>query len=291
MSDPISAIGAWLEALFLGWGWAPHLVTAIMKFIGSLAVIIFAVGLVIITIWMERKLYARIQDRLGPNRVGPWGIFQTFPDMVKIFTKEYITPQGADVVVYNLAPILEQNHLLTRLVDDLRTLALVDSGQLKLETVFSDLSTLAEHMILRFVPQAEKNNVRLIFTQPPKPFPTVEVDPQRIEQILSNLISNALRFTPAGGQIEVTLSSQPRQVSLQIHDSGTGIPEDSISMVFERFYRADKSRSRAEGGSGLGLAIARQLAEAHGGTLTAANHPQGGAVFTLTLPVRSGKPA
>ena len=191
----------------------------------------------------------------------------------------------------NLAPVLEQNHLLTRLVDDLRTLALVDSGQLKLETVFSDLSTLAEHMILRFVPQAEKNNVRLIFTQPPKPLPAVEVDPQRIEQILSNLISNALRFTPAGGQIEVTLSSQPRQVSLQIHDSGTGIPEDSIGMVFERFYRADKSRSRAEGGSGLGLAIARQLAEAHGGTLTAANHPQGGAVFTLTLPVRSGKPA
>ena len=112
MSDPISAIGAWLEALFLGWGWAPHLVTAIMKFIGSLAVIIFAVGLVIITIWMERKLYARIQDRLGPNRVGPWGIFQTFPDMVKIFTKEYITPQGADKFVYNLAPILSTSAVL-----------------------------------------------------------------------------------------------------------------------------------------------------------------------------------
>ncbi len=112
MSDPISAIGAWLEALFLGWGWAPDLVTAIMKLIGSLAVIIFAVGLVIITIWMERKLYARIQDRFGPNRVGHWGIFQTFPDMVKIFTKEYITPQGADKFVYNLAPILSTSAVL-----------------------------------------------------------------------------------------------------------------------------------------------------------------------------------
>lgn len=112
MTDPISAIGAWLEALFLGWGMAPGLVTLIMNIIGTSAVSLFALGLVIFTIWMERKLYARIQDRLGPNRVGPWGIFQTFPDMVKIFTKEYITPQGADIVVYNLAPILSVSAVL-----------------------------------------------------------------------------------------------------------------------------------------------------------------------------------
>jgi signal transduction histidine kinase len=162
---------------------------------------------------------------------------------------------------------------------------------LKLERVQSDLSLLAEHLVARFRAQAEKNGVRLSFSLPEAALPALLLDPQRIEQILSNLISNALRYTPAGGQIEVAISSPPGQVSLLIHDSGPGIPEDSLSMVFERFYRADKSRSRSEGGSGLGLAIARQLAEAHGGTLSAANHPQGGAVFTLTLPLQPGKPA
>src|SRR4030042_5919101 len=106
MIDPILAIGAWLEALLLGWGWAPGLVTFVMSLLGSASVSLFALGLVIFTIWMERKLYARIQDRLGPNRIGPWGIFQTIPDMIKIFTKEYITPDGADKVTYTLAPIL-----------------------------------------------------------------------------------------------------------------------------------------------------------------------------------------
>ncbi len=111
-SDPISFIGTALENLLLGWGLAPAAVTVIMKLVSAGLVGTVSLGLVIFTIWLERKLYARIQDRLGPNRVGPWGIFQTFPDMVKIFTKEYITPNGADKVVYNLAPILSVSAVL-----------------------------------------------------------------------------------------------------------------------------------------------------------------------------------
>jgi NADH-quinone oxidoreductase subunit H len=106
LRDPISFIGNWLEGLLVGWNIAPGAATAIVQLLGAFILGAFSLGLVIFTIWMERKLYARIQDRLGPNRVGPWGIFQTFPDMVKIFTKEYITPDGADKVVFNLAPIL-----------------------------------------------------------------------------------------------------------------------------------------------------------------------------------------
>jgi len=106
LSDPISFLGAWLESLMLGWGLSQTLVVALVKLIGAFVLGMFSLALVIFTIWLERKIYARIQDRLGPNRVGPWGILQTFPDMVKIFTKEYITPQGADKVVYNLAPII-----------------------------------------------------------------------------------------------------------------------------------------------------------------------------------------
>lgn len=106
LSDPISFLGAWLENLMLGWGWSQMLVVVLVKLIGAFILGMFSLALVIFTIWLERKIYARIQDRLGPNRIGPWGILQTFPDMVKIFTKEYITPQGADKVVYNLAPII-----------------------------------------------------------------------------------------------------------------------------------------------------------------------------------------
>ena len=106
LRDPISFVGSWLESLLLGWGLTQGLTTTIVQLLGALILGTFSLALVVFTIWMERKLYARIQDRLGPNRVGPWGILQTFPDMVKIFTKEYITPDGADKVVYNLAPIL-----------------------------------------------------------------------------------------------------------------------------------------------------------------------------------------
>ena len=123
-----------------------------------------------------------------------------------------------------------------------------------------------------------------------------------IEQILSNLLTNALRHTPDGGRIGCSLAasehgipalspiphSSTTSVLLTIHDTGPGIPPDALPHLFERFYRADPSCNRLEGGTGLGLAIARQLAEAHGGALVASNRPQGGAVFTLTLPVSSG---
>jgi NADH-quinone oxidoreductase subunit H len=112
ISDPISFIANWLMDLLLGLGLSPIASNAIIKFIGAFLLGVFGFSLVIFTIWLERKLYARIQDRLGPNRVGPWGIFQTFPDMVKIFTKEYITPVGADKVVYNLAPIFSVSAVL-----------------------------------------------------------------------------------------------------------------------------------------------------------------------------------
>lgn len=106
LSDPISFIADVLRQFLLNIGLADQAVTVILKLIGAFSLGLIGFSLVIFTIWLERKLYARIQDRFGPNRVGPWGILQTFPDMIKIFTKEYITPDGADKVVYNLAPIL-----------------------------------------------------------------------------------------------------------------------------------------------------------------------------------------
>ncbi len=185
----------------------------------------------------------------------------------------------------NLQPILEQNLALTCLVDDLRTLALADSGQLKLELAPTDLIALIGRLVERFHPQADPRRISLRFEHSGLDALVAQVDALRIEQILTNLLSNALRYTPDGGEITVQAQASHGHAMVSVLDSGPGIPPEALDRVFERFYRVDRARSRAEGGSGLGLAIARQLAEAHKGTLTARNHPQGGAEFTLTLPL------
>jgi len=110
-------------------------------------------------------------------------------------------------------------------------------------------------------------------------------DAQRVEQILANLLSNAIRHTPEGGRVAITLSAQADQVRLRVQDSGPGIPPEDLPHIFDRFYRSDKARSRAEGGTGLGLSIARRLAQAHGGDIAAASTPGLGATFTVVLPV------
>lgn len=184
----------------------------------------------------------------------------------------------------NLTSLLEQNQLLNRLVEDLRTLALADAGQLILEPGPVNSAALLEQVTDRFQAQAHAHQVA-IELKLAQGCPSIQADASRIEQILGNLLSNALRHTPAGGRILVSLGCSPEKIQIAIQDSGPGIPQESLPFIFERFYRADRSRSRSEGGSGLGLAIARQLAEAHNGSLEAANSPEGGALFTLTLPI------
>ncbi len=188
----------------------------------------------------------------------------------------------------NLEPVMEQNILLSRLVDDLRTLALADAGRLQLERSSVNLAVLLDSVVDRYNPQASKNNVEIIKTWPSEHESercVISVDSVRIEQVIGNLLSNALRYTPRGGNIQVSLVCSERKIDVDVHDSGPGIAEDSLNYVFERFYRGDTSRSREAGGTGLGLAIARQLVEAHGGELKASNHPAGGAEFKMTLPL------
>jgi two-component system sensor histidine kinase BaeS len=190
----------------------------------------------------------------------------------------------------NLAPIRDSAELLDRLVEDLRTLELVDAGQLALERSDVDCARLLRRIAARFAPQAEARSQR-IEAAPAEDLPPADADPQRLEQILGNLIGNALRHTPDGGEIRLGASAEGGALRITVEDSGPGIPAESLERVFERFYRLDAGRSRAEGGSGLGLAIARKLAEAHGGTLTAQNREAGGARFILTLPVRTSPAA
>jgi two-component system, OmpR family, sensor histidine kinase BaeS len=185
----------------------------------------------------------------------------------------------------NLEPVIEQHRLLNRLVEDLHLLALADGGQLQMELAPTDLDALVVRMVERFKPQADAQSVSLVHQIQPN-LARFLLDPMRFEQVLGNLLSNALRFTPPGGEIHVLLEFDSQQVRLVVHDTGPGIPEDALPYIFDRFYRADRARGRGEGGSGLGLAIARRIVVAHGGVLTAANHPLGGAVFTIQLSPR-----
>lgn len=187
----------------------------------------------------------------------------------------------------NLQTILEQTEILSRLVDDLRTLALAEAGELQLDKSLIDLDALAGRSADQFRAQAAQKNIRIHKSEMQTAGggdAGVWADPSRIGQILNNLISNAIRYSNEGGLIEIQVSETADSVLLTVHDSGPGIPGEVLPYVFDRFYRGDRSRSRDDGGTGLGLAIARQIAVSHSGDLRAENHPAGGAIFTLRLP-------
>ena len=116
------------------------------------------------------------------------------------------------------------------------------------------------------------------------PISTIWADAQRIEQILANLLSNAIRHTPDGGRVAIALSAEPDVARIAVSDTGPGISLEDLPHLFDRFYRPDRSRSRAEGGTGLGLSIARRLAQAHGGDITVESAPGQGATFMVILP-------
>ncbi len=187
----------------------------------------------------------------------------------------------------HLQVVIDQTDQLSRLVEDLRTLALSDAGELGLNLEPVNPSEIASQTVSRFQSQAASRGILLVLDLPEgeNQCPCINADAGRIGQILNNLISNALRYSPDGGSITVSLACRGGVAEIRVSDSGEGIPIEALPFVFDRFYRVDRARSRQEGGSGLGLAIARQLARVHGGELTAANALGGGAEFTLTLPV------
>jgi two-component system OmpR family sensor kinase len=186
-----------------------------------------------------------------------------------------------------IASIHDETLLLTRLVDDLRDLALADAGQLQISRRPADLGALIEKTVAVFAPQAMEMKIALK-TQIADGLPIVSIDAQRIAQVLRNLIGNALRYTSPGGTVSVqcSLSSTQSLVKVRVSDTGAGIAREDLSHVFERFWRGDRSRSRAGGGAGLGLAIAKQLVTAHGGTIGVESNPGRGATFWFTLPVQ-----
>ena len=183
-----------------------------------------------------------------------------------------------------LKPIHDETLLLGRLVGDLRDLARAESGRLELELSPLEPSALLARAERQFRGEAEAAGVALRVSAPDG-LPRIQGDAQRLGQVLTNLVANALRYTPRGGQVTLSARLEGSWLALDVADSGTGIAPEDLPLVFERFYRADRSRRRDAGHSGLGLAIARQLVEAHGGTLTVTSQVGVGSVFTVRLPL------
>ncbi|MDP9309380.1 MAG: HAMP domain-containing histidine kinase [Chloroflexota bacterium] len=176
----------------------------------------------------------------------------------------------------------EAQHL-RHLIDDLRTLSLADAGELTLARQPVAPQALIERAAAAYKAQARERGINLVVAGGAN-LPEVEVDPERMAQVLGNLLSNALRYTPVGGTITVTADALDRSVHLWVQDTGTGIAPDALPHVFERFYRGDASRQQGNGSSGLGLAIAKGIVAAHGGTITVNSALGRGTTFTITVP-------
>jgi two-component system OmpR family sensor kinase/two-component system sensor histidine kinase BaeS len=182
-----------------------------------------------------------------------------------------------------IIPALEETYLLERLVEDLRLLTLAEARQLHFEPLPVLLSDLANQTINLFTAEAEEKQVSLRLDDRARDA-KASVDPQRTEQVIGNLIGNALRYVPAGGEVWLIVEQKDGAVSLSVNDNGPGVPADDLPHLFQRFWRGEKSRSRASGGAGLGLAIAKQLVEAQGGAIEAANLPGGGLQIRIAFP-------
>jgi len=171
---------------------------------------------------------------------------------------------------------------LQRLVEELLELAKLDARQVQLRTEPLQIAELAQDVALKLAPEAQGAGISLT-VEPGGDLPLVTGDVGMIERVLTNLIENALRFTPAGGAVRAILDGEPQAVRVTVADTGSGIAPEDLPHVFERFYRADKSRDRTSGGAGLGLAIARQIVELHGSSLEVQSRPGEGARFSFVL--------
>ncbi len=178
----------------------------------------------------------------------------------------------------------EETGQLSRLVDDLQELSLAEAGELKLECQKENIIKLLKQIADMKQSQAAAKGITLS-ADLPKKLPPVNIDSRRISQVLLNLIDNAITHTPQGGIITVTAKRLDNWIEIGVDDTGEGIPAEHLPNIFERFYRIDKSRTRATGGTGLGLAIARSLVEAHGGKIEARSEEGKGSFFSFTIPV------
>jgi len=220
----------------------------------------------------RRDLFADIAHELRTPLTILRGRLEGVLDGVYPATKEFI------------APALAETYLLERLVEDLRILTMAEARQLHIELKPVQARELLERVLDLFEAQATEQNITLSMHAEPS-LPAVLADPQRLEQVIGNLLDNALRYSSEGSQVEINLHLADKNIEITVADTGPGLAKDELPLIFNRFWRSDKSRTRLKGGAGLGLTIVRQLIEAQGGKVTAANRPGRGLQISISLPV------
>lgn len=186
-----------------------------------------------------------------------------------------------------LPAVRAQTEILSRLVDDLFELALIDAGALTIELREASVGELVSSCVEALEADARAHEVRLASRLDPAD-PAVKVAPDKVQRVLLNLLSNAVRHSRPHGAVAVVVETDSDHVVVAVEDEGSGLAPGAPQRMFERFWREDDSRTRANGGSGLGLAIAQGLVEAHGGRIWAENRAGGGARVAFTLPLADG---
>jgi two-component system, OmpR family, sensor histidine kinase BaeS len=184
--------------------------------------------------------------------------------------------------------VYQEAEHLSHLVEDLRTLSLVDAGKLTLHRQAVQPGDILERTAAAHLPQAQQSGITLGVDVAADLSP-IHADPERLVQVLGNLVGNALRYTPEGGRITLAARQQAGGIRLTVRDTGAGIDPADLPHIFDRFYRGDDSRETNEGESGLGLAIAKSLVEAHGGSISVTSTPGEGSTFAIILPCVPGE--
>jgi len=221
---------------------------------------------------LRRNLVADVAHELRTPLSNIQGYLEAIRDRV-------MKPNAATIRSLN-----EETALLSRLVDELQELSLAEAGELKLVYRAEDIAKLVKQAVNSWQPKVTAKEILLSLDLPDN-LPLVNIDRQRVNQVLHNLLENALAHTHKGGTINVAAAKQGDWVEICVSDTGEGIPAEDLPNIFERFYRVDRSRARATGGSGLGLTIARRLVEAHGGQITVQSKLGKGSRFSFTLPI------
>jgi len=184
--------------------------------------------------------------------------------------------------------VQEQTGHLQRLIEDLLEFSRLESGQIRLHATQLALDDLVINVVEKLAPLADNQAIRLDI-ESLSPLPDVEADPTRVEQVVTNLVENAIKFTPRGGQVALAGETGKDQVQLTIRDTGIGIPAEEMPRIFEKFYQVDPTQAGQVRGFGLGLFYARQFIQDHHGTMTIESLPGAGTTVAITLPRKSGR--
>jgi len=185
-----------------------------------------------------------------------------------------------------LETIVEESDRLAQLVDDLLDVSRLQAGGLPFQDVEPvDLRAIVQRVMDRYQPQTQRHTLLADF---PDAYPLIDGDPRRLEQVLDNLISNAVKYSPQGGTVQITGSMTPAEALIAVKDNGVGIPWGEQERIFERFYRVEGPETRAVAGTGLGLYLSRAIVQAHGGRIWVESTPGQGATFFVALPRETG---